>query len=205
MPNLIVSEAQINGTSDIYYDSGLGKIMVKIDEDTITRDSSGKIGVDVSALGVTVVSDDAGNIITAGTDTGAMLTADKIKAIVGEMVASSTDGIDYDALTNTLKAYLTSLAVTDTPTVDLTQTTDANSNIAIQADVKVSAVAGNTVEVKPDGLFVKDPTGNSVQDVDLKIDESLPAFFTIVDGVEGSIKLVDVQDLSSTHLFYAFA
>lgn len=207
MTNRIVSEGNIGGVSDIFYDGGTGKIMVTIDDSTIIHNGLGKLEVDVSALNIVVVSTDAGNVVSIGSDTGAFIGKDAIKEIVGEMVASNVDGIDYDAIGKTLKAFLTSLAVTDTSTVDLTQTTDADDNIALKADVKVSVDVGNAVEVKADGLFVKSLLGEAVQTVKTTVEtyDTDAVFITEVDGVADKIALVDVQDLSGTHLFYGLA
>ena len=55
-------------------------------------------------------------------------------------------------LTNlTIADYETPIVVIDTPTIDFTAS--SVNNHTITADVKVSEVSGNAIEVKPDGLY----------------------------------------------------
>jgi len=133
--------------------NGTKKLVVKIDKDTIKSDADGVLSVDIDALGVKVVADDAGNVISIGTDTGAYLDAHKIKAIVGEMVASASDGIEYDLIHDTLSAYLVGLGVTDTGTVDLTYT-DVSGQGSLKADVKLSHATDNAIIITEGGLYV---------------------------------------------------
>jgi len=135
---------------------GTKKLVVKIDKDTLKSDADGVLSVDLDALGIKVVSDDAGNVISIGTDTGAFLDAHKIKQIVGEMVAGANDGLRMDGITETLHAYLASLGVTDTDTVDLTYTENEEGNNVLKADVKISTADDNalTVDVDNGGLYV---------------------------------------------------
>lgn len=198
----VVSEAQLG--YNVLYDAQKDKLVINIDANTIVTDDNGVLSVDASKLGI--VSDDEGNIISVGSDSGAMLTKDTIKSIVGEMVAGAADGLDYDAVTETLAAYLASFAVEDSSTVDLTFIEDANGDGSngdgkLKADVKVSADAGNAIGVKSDGLFAedKDVTNGSA------LDTSTPKFTVQIGSDAKDFTLVELQDLDGNHIGYAFS
>lgn len=198
----VVSEAQLG--YNVLYDAEKDKLVINIDANTIVTDDNGVLSVDASKLGI--VSDDEGNIISVGSDSGAMLTKDTIKSIVGEMVAGAADGLDYDAVTETLAAYLASFAVEDSSTVDLTFIEDANGDGSngdgkLKADVKVSADAGNAIGVKSDGLFAedKDVTNGSA------LDTSTPKFTVQIGSDAKDFTLVELQDLDGNHIGYAFS
>ena len=179
---------------------GTKKLALNIDNDTVKSDENGVIYVDLDAVGVKVVSDDAGNVISIGTDTGAFLDAHKIKQIVGEMVASATDGIDYDAVTETLHAYLSNLGVTDTDTVDLTYTENEDGNNVLQADVKLSPAGDNTlsVDVASGGLYVPKVKNHSAIDTD-------NGTFTVnIDGIQKVFQLTEILDCDDSVLGYMF-
>lgn len=192
----------VNLGVDVKYDSGTKKLYVDIDNDTIVRhDTTGKIMVDVDALGIVVVSDDEGNLLSVGSDTGAFVDKDKIKTVVGEMVASNTDGIDYDTITKTLTAYLASLAVVDSASVDLTIVTDTNADgtdgdVSIKADVKVSASDNNGTEIKADGVYTSNVATVAVNSGTDTLDVKVGS------GAIGSADLEEVQGLDGTVLGY---
>lgn len=185
----------------ITYDAGLDKIVVDIDGVTLKKDAGGTIQVDPTELGLVVVSTDAGNVLTAGADTGAMLTKDNLKTVVGEMVISSTDGIDYDALTNTLEATLLSMNVADSDSVDLT-VTDIAGDISIKADVKISSTAGNSVIVDSNGIYVPavDSTTNT-----LTHDSATPQVVSTVDGVVANLATEDIKDMAGNIMAYGIS
>jgi hypothetical protein len=194
----------------VKYNATLEKLEVNIDDKTLVTDDAGVIMVDTSALNLVVVSDDEGNVISAGSDKGAFVNGDTIKALVGEMVASATDGIDYDELTKTLTAYLTSLSVESSETIELTYTEDGNED-GISGDgklvarVHVSTEEGNILQVGEDGLFVPPlemPETNNVLSVDRTADRE--RLLSIVNEVEDYTELERVEDLSGNVLFYAF-
>lgn len=194
---------------NVNYNATLNKLEINIDDSTLTTDANGVISVDPTALGIVVVSVDGANIITGSNTTGAFLNKDTVKTIVGEMVASSTDGIDYDALAMTLKAYLASLAVTDSTSVDLTIVEDTNADgvdgdVSISASVKISPTANNaiTIDAVAGGLFVPAiPATTNVH----TLDTTNGKFKTTVDGVVADTDLVQFVGLDSSNLGYAFA
>jgi hypothetical protein len=192
----------------VKYNAGLEKLEINIDGNTLVTNGAGVISVDTSALGIVVVSDDAGNVISVGSDKGAMLKADDIKVIVGEMVADNTDGIDYDELSKTLRAYLTDLQFDSSTTIQFSSTDDANfdgkeGDFVVTAAVKISGEAGNSLEAKGDGLFVP-----AVADTTnaLEVDKTADAekLKSTVDGVEATTDLERIEDLNGNVLFYAF-
>jgi hypothetical protein len=192
----------------VKYNTEKQKLEVNIDGSTLTTDDAGVISVDTAALGIKVVSDDDGNVISVGSDKGAMLKADDIKVIVGQMVADNTDGVDYDELSKTLRAYLTDLQFDSSTTIQFGVTEDADfdgkeGDFLVTAAVKISAEAGNALEAKDDGLFiaaVADTTNT------LEVDKTTDAekLKSTVDGVEASVDLERVEDLSGNILYYAF-
>jgi len=192
----------------VKYNAGLEKLEINIDGSTLTTDAAGVISVDTSALDIVVVSDDAGNVISAGSDKGAFIDGDAIKALVGEMVASATDGIDYDALTKTLTAYLTSLSAESSDTVELTYTDDGNGDGTsgdgkLVAKVKISADADNALVAKGDGLYVP-AVADTTNTLELDKTADAEKLKSTVDGVEATTDLERIEDLSGNVLFYAF-
>lgn len=175
-----------------------GKVELSLDNNTLVFDTEAEvIKIDTSKLGVTVVSSDDNNVVTLGTDKGAFVSPDAIKALVGEMVASATDGIDYDKVTETLKAYVTSLAVTDSNTVDLTQTTTDDGSIAIKADVIIDPAEDNTIVAGQKGLKVTAPaTTNSLTKTEVKLTSN-------VNGVTSTLDLVGLIDINGSTIAYA--
>ena len=175
-----------------------GKVELSLDNNTLVFDTEAEvIKVDASKLGITVVSSDDNNVVTLGTDKGAFVSPNAIKALVGEMVASATDGIDYDKVTETLKAYVTSLAVTDSNTVDLTQTTTDDGSIAIKADVIIDPAEDNTIVVGQKGLKVTTPaTTNSLTKTGVKLTSN-------VNGVTSTLDLVGLIDINGSTIAYA--
>ena len=173
------------------------KLEVNIDGTTIVKDAAGKLGIDTDALGIKVVSDNAGNLISLGDDTGAFINADTIQGLVGEMVLADGDGIEYDAIAKALKATITAMAVTDSDTVDLTLT-DTDSEQAIKADVKISTTVGNKLTKDATGLLASPATGSNA------VDQTALTMTMTVDGVAGNpIALEEVQDTEGGTLFYA--
>jgi hypothetical protein len=192
----------------VKYNAGLEKLEINIDGSTLTTDAAGVISVDTSALDIVVVSDDAGNVISAGSDKGAFIDGDAIKALVGEMVASATDGIDYDALTKTLTAYLTSLSAESSDTVELTYTDDGNGDGTsgdgkLVAKVKISADADNALVAKGDGLYVP-AVADTTNTLELDKTADAEKLKSTVDDVEATTDLERIEDLSGNVLFYAF-
>lgn len=200
----VVSNAQIG--YQVGYDATKDKLIVNIDNNTIVSSATGVLSVDASKLGIKVVSDDAGNVLTVGTDTGAMLSKDDIKSVVGEMVAGTADGLDYDAVTKALTAYLASFATADTSTVALSFTDDANSDgttgdAKLSADVKVSATADNAITVKTDGLYVKDKDVANNSSLNLS-DSANPLLDIKIGSDSKTFALEELQDLAGNHLGY---
>jgi hypothetical protein len=194
----------------VKYNAGLEKLEINIDGSTLVTDGAGVISVDTSALGIVVVSDDEGNVISAGSDKGAFISGDTIKTLVGEMVASATDGIDYDELTKTLTAYLTSLSAESSDTVELTYIADGNGDGTsgdgkLVANVKISTKHDNALNVAGDGLYVPAvviPDTTNALGVDKTTDaEKLKS---TVDDVKATTDLERIEDLSGNILFYAF-
>jgi len=90
------------------------KLELVIDEDTIKHNGTSYY-VDLTALKVVSVDED--NLLVAGSDNGAMLVKDTVKALVGEMVADLNDGIDYDAAQKVLVAKLKAITEVDSDTI----------------------------------------------------------------------------------------
>lgn len=203
MATKIVTENQLG--KSIYYDATADKLAVRVDGTSVKVDATTG---ELSSPAATVVSGDAGNIIYEGSDDGALLKKDDIKTIVGEMVASSTDGIDYDAINKTLQAYLYSMAGDETSTAKVTVTEDGDGDgtsgdAKIKVDVKLSQDADNDLTTKNDGLFfdLEDATTN-VHTIDTTT--GAEKFKTKVNNVEDSSDLVELQGLDGSHLAYAF-
>jgi len=192
----------------IIFDSVKNKIIVDVDNNKGLKlnDTTGKVEVDLTTLGL--ISDDDGNIAKAGSDNGVLVTKDDIKDVVGEMVASATDGIDYDNLAKTLKAYLYSLATEDSDTIKWTTTDDADGDgksgdFKLKADVKVNSSTDNAITVDSNGLMVD---LGAKTEVDYTIDTTAGAEKSKikVNGVEKSLDLEPIKDLSGNTIGYAF-
>ena len=79
----------------------------------------------------------------------------------------------------------------DTPSVDLTIDEPTPGTFTVQADVKISAAAGNTLIANPDGLYAPpDPntaiTGIDTPSVSLTVSEPTPDSFTVQADVNVS-------------------
>jgi hypothetical protein len=206
MPAYSILSTSVLG-SQVKYNPTTKKLELNLDGTSLKADANGVISVDLNGLNIKVVSDDNGNVLQLGSDGGASLSADKIKQVVGEMVASSTDGIDYDELTKTLRAYLYSFAVQDTNTVSLVFTEDdngdgENGDGKLTANVKISSEAGNYLEVKPDGLFVP---YQGINNNSLSVDASTEGeekLVSNVDGLEANVALDKILDQDGNLLGY---
>jgi len=197
----IISNNQLG--KQINYNAVDNKIEVNLDGLTLkANETTGVISVDPTELGFTVVSTDAGNIITSGSDDGAFLQVDVIKDIVGEMVSALDDGIDFDALTKTLTAVLQTFAVTDSNSVDLT-VVDNDGDLNLSAEVIYSSDAGNRATSGSDGgVFVPEIPATTV---DAVVDTVEPKLTLTVDGVDKILALEELQDLAGVKLGYVIS
>lgn len=129
------------------------KYDVQIDGTTLVADAAGKISVDTAALGVVVVSADAGNVLTAGTDTGAFIDNEAIQDAIGQLVISATDGLTYDDALNALTAAVASATGQDTDSIAMGVSL-VGGVLTIQAKVIVDPAANNLLTVTANGLMV---------------------------------------------------
>lgn len=116
-------------------------------------------GVGNTAAGVSftpiVVSTDAGNLVTIGADGGAFVNCEAVQDCVGLAIAAGV-GLTYNDALNAITAAVSSLAVGNTATVNLTLTAGT-----ITAKANVSATAGNVLTSDATGLFVPSPRGTN--------------------------------------------
>lgn len=99
----------------------------------------------------TIVSADAGNLIIAGADGGAYLNCEAVQDCIGQAIANGV-GITYDDALNAINGFVSSLAVTDSNTVDLSL-----AGQTITAAVKVDPAPENVLIAGANGLSVAPP------------------------------------------------
>ena len=176
-----------------------GKYDVNIDNSSIMADANGVLSVDSSNISVVVVSADAGQVLVAGSDAGALLTKEMFQDLVGDMVANATDGLTYDDAIGALTAAVASAIGTDTASVDISVSLSAAGALSIKAAVKISAVADNILVGNADGLYV---SGNAIASATTNEHKVITdeAFITTVNGVPAKSKLVEVTDAFGVHL-----
>ena len=96
------------------------------------------------------------DLTASGTDNHTLQADVKVSATAGNTLAVNADGLFVPPV---VVPAQTPLVANDTPTVDLTAS--GTDNHTLQADVKVSAAAGNTIAVNADGLFVPTPAAET--------------------------------------------
>ena len=89
------------------------------------------------------------DLTASGTDNHTLQADVKVSATAGNTLAVNADGLYVPAAPASVQTPLTA---NDTPTVDLSAS--GLDNHTLQAAVKISASAGNTLAVNADGLFV---------------------------------------------------
>jgi len=176
-----------------------GKIHVKIDGVTLVRDpSTGKISVDTSAIDQTIVSQDVGQVLTAGTDGGALITKETFEDIVGAMVLGATDGLTYDDAIGALTSAVASTVGTDTDGVDVTSTL-ADGVLNIKVDIVLDPSADNVLVKGANGLMLDGKalleSGDNAHAV-----VSGDKFTTTVNGKSADTNIVELQDAFGVHL-----
>jgi len=176
-----------------------GKIHVKIDGVTLVRDpATGKIAVDTSAIDQTIVSQDAGQVLTAGTDGGALITKETFEDIVGAMVLGATDGLTYDDAIGALTSAVASTVGTDTDGVDVTSTL-ADGVLNIKVDLVLDPSVDNVLVKGANGLMVDGKalleSGDNAHAV-----VSGDKFTTTVNNKSADTNIVELQDAFGVHL-----
>jgi hypothetical protein len=181
------------------------KYDVQIDGATIKASPSGELSVDTSKLNIVVVSADTGQVLTEGTDKGALLTKETFQDLVGDMVADATDGLTYDDAIGALTAAVTSALGTDTDNIDMSVTLSSTGVLNIKASVILdptdnyitSSTAGLKVSKKTilDDVIDNLPTTTNTHAVN-----SDTEFKTTVDGTSASTKVVAVTDAFGTYV-----
>jgi hypothetical protein len=182
------------------------KYDVQIDGATIKASPTGELSVDTSKLDITVVSADAGQVLVAGTDKGALLTKETFQDLVGDMVVDATDGLTYDDAIGALTAAVTSALGTDSDNIDMTVTLSGTGGLNIKATVILDPSTDNYITSSTAGLKVSKKT--ILDDVM----DNLPAttnahavttnseFKTTVNGKAASTSIVEVTDAFGTYL-----
>ena len=155
-------QVTVNGVESSEVD--ISALYADINVDTVTWDAPTYVltltetdgtvhTLNLAALIAITTADSLTITLTGDGTVGSPLQADaKISAAPGNILEQVLDGLyvpEPDALVET------DLSSSDTATIAITLSGDANHTI--EADVKVSAVAGNIVSVEADGIYVPAP------------------------------------------------
>lgn len=138
----------------------------------------GKLMVEPETVNITVVSDDEGNLITAGTDHGAFLARERMQNFVNNLIDDALD--DVTIVSRDTGNYLTRGSDDGAYLSEETFTSDVNELIedAIDNVVIVSKDDGNALDTGSDGgAFLNETALDSL--VDSAIDEKLVDFSTV--------------------------
>ena len=174
------------------------KFDVQIDNDTLVADAAGKISVDTAALNVVVVSTDAGQVLSAGTDGGALFTQEVFEDLVGDMVVSATDGLTYDDAIGALTAAVAAATGTNTDSISMGVSLTGGV-LDIQAKVIIDPVATNLLTVSAAGLLVDASAVAAATTNEHKVITD-DKFITTVNGVADNSALTEVVDAFGVHL-----
>jgi len=152
MSKSVVTKANLGSTIDI----GIledKKINVKIDQTTIVKAADGTLSVDLAALDIKVISDDPDNLIQAGADGGAWISAEEVQDAIGAAILANS-GLTYDDTTNAIKAAVAGLVGGTGETATTTISDVAGVPTIVVEIVKDAVMTDNLLSVSTDGIGI---------------------------------------------------
>lgn len=197
MSQTVIVPANIGNTIKAHH-LAANKYDVQIDGTTIKATASGELSVDTTSLNVVIVSADAGQVLTAGSDGGAYIDNEAIQDAVGDLVISATDGLTYDDALNSLSAAVASAMGTDTDSIAMGVSLNAGV-LNITAKVKIDPSANNLITLTSNGLMVDSAAvAASTTNVHTLVSDS--SFKTVVNGITGSTTAIAITDAFGVYI-----